>query len=382
MAQQTSLVSAVAAGAKDVAAVAERFTAEGESRRRLHPEVVRAVLREGFARHFVPVECGGAAATFAKLTPAVATVGEACAAAAWCASLAANLARMAGYLPAEGYREVWADGPDALVVGSLAPVGRARPVPGGWELSGQWPYISAVDFSDWALLCAMVPGSGDRPRAKCFAVPRAAYSVLDTWNSVGMRATGSNHLVVDAVFVPEARTFDRADLLAGRPVDSAAACHTVPLEAANGLSFTAPVLGAARGALAAWSGHVGGKVRANASRPNAPGPGRTWYALALARSSAEIDAAGLLVDRVAAVADLGAAGTAHTTTRNLRDCAVAVDTLVGAVDRLYRTAGTTGQAAGGVLERSWRDVNSASSHVALQFEPAALAYAGQRLWES
>ncbi|MFC4031634.1 acyl-CoA dehydrogenase family protein [Streptomyces polygonati] len=382
MLEQAPAGTGVAAAAKDVAAVAERFAAEGDSRRRLHPEVAEALLRGGFARHFVPTDSGGEAAGFQELTGAVATIGEVCAATAWCASLAANLARMAAFLPAEGYREIWAGGPDVLVVGSLAPVGRAQPEAGGWRLTGQWPYISAVDFSDWALVCAMVPTGGGRPEAKCFAVPRSAYSVVETWNSVGMRATGSNHLVVDDVFVPAARTFDRADLLAGRPVDATAACHTVPLEAANGLSFAAPVLGAARGALAAWSEHIGAKVRAAASRPNAPGPSRNWYALALARSSGEIDAAQLLVQRVAEVADLGAAGTPMTTTRNLRDCAFAVETLVTAVNRLYQTAGTTGQASAGPLERVWRDVNSASSHVALQFEPAANAYAGRRLWAS
>ncbi|MDX6355424.1 MAG: hypothetical protein QOF98_2327 [Streptomyces sp.] len=382
MLEQSPARTGVSAAAKDVAAVAERFAAEGESARRLHPEVVEALIGGGFARHFVPTECGGAAATFQELTGAVATIGEACTASAWCASLAANLARMAAFLPAAGYREIWADGPDVLVVGSLAPVGRAQPVPGGWQLSGQWPYISAVDFSDWALVCAMVPAEGERPVAKCFAVPRSAYTVVDTWNSVGMRATGSNHLVAEDVFVPAARSFDRADLLAGRPVDATADCHTVPLEAANGLSFAAPALGAARGALSAWSGHIGGKLRAAGSRPNAPGPSRTWYALAAARSSGEIDAAQLLIERVATVADLGAAGTSLTTTRNLRDCAFAVDTLVTAVNRLYQTVGTTGQSSAGSLERIWRDVNAASSHVALQFEPAANAYAGPRLWET
>ncbi|MFC7511692.1 acyl-CoA dehydrogenase family protein [Streptomyces thermocarboxydus] len=160
----------VAEHAHRVAEVAARHAHEAEDRRRPHPEVVEALLSAGFARHFVPAEHGGRVGTFAELTRAVTTVGAACTATAWCASLAANLARMAAYLPAEGRAEVWANGPDALVVGSLSPFGNAERVDGGYRLSGRWPYISGVDFSSWALLCGTVPGSGG-PVPTVFAVP-------------------------------------------------------------------------------------------------------------------------------------------------------------------------------------------------------------------
>lgn len=123
---------------------------------------------------------------------------------------------MAAYLPAEGRAEVWANGPDALVVGSLSPFGNAERVDGGYRLSGRWPYISGVDFSSWALLCGTVPGSGG-PVPTVFAVPRSAYSVVDTWDSVGMRGTGSNTVAVDGALVPASRTFLRAGLLAAAP---------------------------------------------------------------------------------------------------------------------------------------------------------------------
>jgi two-component flavin-dependent monooxygenase/oxygenase LndZ5 len=372
--EETLAQTGMSTAAEQVAALAARHAAGAETDRRLHPEVVEALVAAGFARHFVPAGHGGAAATFAELMPAVTTVGRACASTAWCASLAANVARMAAFLPAEGQQEIWADGPDALVVGGLVPIGRPEPVDGGWRLSGQWPYMSLVERSDWALLCGMVPTSGE-PLAKIFALPRRDYEFLDTWFNVGMRATGSNTLVVDDVFVPAARTFDRDSLFAGRAVGTTAPCHAVPLHAVNGLSLAVPALGAARGAQDSWSAYIAEKVRRVSPAPGGPGLSRISFDMALARSAGELDAVQLLLERASAVADQGATITRLATQQNLRDAALAADMVVTAVDRLFRAAGTTGQAAANPIQRFWRDVSSIATHVALQFEPAAHAYA-------
>ncbi|WP_306330383.1 hypothetical protein [Streptomyces venezuelae] len=63
------------------------------------------------------------------------------------------------------------------------------------------------------------------------------------------------------------------------------------------------------------------------------------------------------------------------TALNQRDAAVAVDLLVGAVERLMRAGGARGLIAGGGLERAWRDVHAIAAHAALQPAPAAAAYA-------
>jgi alkylation response protein AidB-like acyl-CoA dehydrogenase len=367
--------------AADVAAIAARCAAESEARRELDPDVARALVAAGFARHFVPTGAGGGAGRFTELAEATLTVGEACPAAAWCGSLIASMARMAGaFLPAAGRAALWADGPDTVIVGSVSPFGTARTVPGGWRVSGRWPYISAVGFSDWALVCAVV----DDGQPKLFAVPRASYDVEDTWFSVGMAATGSNTVVVEDVLVPEGLAFDRADLFAGRTVedgDTDAPCYRAPLQAVNGLSFVTPALGAARGALDAFAGYLATKIRTAPVLPGVAGVqgSRATYEMTYARSAGEIDAAHLLLDRATALADQGAAITAEETARNLRDCSLLMDLLVTAVDRVFRTGGTSGQSTTNPLQRYWRDVTSISTHVAIQFEPAARLYAAEHL---
>lgn len=370
----------LSSAAREVAVVAEQRAAETERARRLDPEVVDALRAAGFARHFVPKACGGTASTFVELTRAVSTVGEGCTATAWCASLIAHLARMAAHLPAEGYGEIWAEGPDALVVGSLTPLGRAEPVAGGWRLSGQWGFISGVDFSDWALVGAMVL-AGDQEEARIFAIPRAAYRIEQTWFNVGMAGTGSNTLIVEDVFVPAVRAMSRDDLFAGRAADSTAACHAVPMQATT-LMFAAPALGGAQGALKSWSAYITQKMRNAAARPAMALPGmpllnRAPHDLTLARCAGEIDAAQLLLERAAITADNSSAITPLETMRNWRDCAIATEMMVTVVNRLFRAIGTTGQTLANPVQRFWRDVNSLAGHMGLQFETAASAYSGE-----
>ncbi|MEU0372627.1 acyl-CoA dehydrogenase family protein [Streptomyces sp. NPDC006283] len=373
--------SGIAQAAHAVALLAAERAERAEEQRRADPQVLRAVIEAGFARHFVPAAHGGAAGTFAELGAAVATLGAHCPATAWSASIVASLARMAAYLPEAGRKEVWREGPDPVIVGSVSPVGRAHAVDGGWQVDGTWPYVSVVDHSDWALVMAPAAAGEGRPRPRLFALPRSAYRTEATWSDVGMRATGSNTLIVADVFVPDELSFAAQDLLTGQAPQGLDGCHAVPLPAVNGLFFALPMLGAAKGALRLWSAHAAPKLRSASYTPG-PGPGRGFYEETLARCSGRLDAARLLLERVADVADRDAAPTPLETVRAQRDCALAAEMLVDVVDRLFRASGTSGHSTTGPLQRMWRDVNSAAGHVVLQFGPAAAAYAGRAAGES
>ncbi|MFJ5305821.1 acyl-CoA dehydrogenase family protein [Streptomyces sp. NPDC088350] len=379
--------STIVTRAPMVAEIAARYAAEAETARRLSPQVVEGVRDAGFARHFVPSAHGGEAGGFTELTSAVGLVGEGCTSAAWAASLAAYGGRNAAFLPEEAQAEIWADGPDVLLASALVPSGRAEPVAGGWRLGGEWKYISGVHFADWALACAPVPAEHPeasvkpdarpdrrpdaRPEVRFFAVPKADFAIVDSWFTVGMRGTGSDTLLLSDVFVPEHRTLRRTSVHAGWAPASGTDCHIVPMHAVNALPFAAPLVGAARGALRAWIARTGSRVD---RRGQAVGE-KPSTQIALARSAAEVDAAELLVLRMAAVAD----GTecppeGEAAVRGARDLSLAVELLVSAVDRVFRAGGTSGQSSSDPVQRFWRDVNSAASHVALSFETTGAAY--------
>lgn len=263
---------------------------------------------------------------------------------------------MGAFLPEQGQAELWADGPDAFVAGALIPSGRAEPADGGWRLTGEWPFTSGINHADWALVAAPVP-HGDTFTPYFLAVSRGQFTIRDTWHSIGMRGTGSNTLVLDDVYVPAHRAFDRDAMLLGRPIGSTARCHTVPLRALSGILFATPALGGARGAMRAWIAGTGGRIGADI----------------VADVAGRIEMAALLLQRVADSCDAGGVSR-DDTVRNPYHCAIATDILVTATERMFRAAGSRGQLTTSPLQRFWRDLHCLASHTALRPEPTGVAY--------
>ncbi|MFI5807691.1 acyl-CoA dehydrogenase family protein [Streptomyces sp. NPDC051561] len=379
--------------ARKAAETAGRLAAEADRSGRLADEVVDAVRAAGFARHFLDQERGGDQGSFEDLTRAVLLVGRSCAATAWSASLAAYSVRLACHLPSEGQRTVFAEGPDVLIATGLVPSGRAVRTDGGWRLTGSWGYVSGVGFADWVLLCAVqapeqgkapeqtkapeqgkapaqgqTPGksAGGPPALRFFALPRAACAVRETWDNVGMRATGSHTVEVADAFVPESLSFGRGALLSGDNPHATAASHRVPFQAVAGITFVAPVVGAALGALDAVAATTVGRRRT----PTAE--------VRLARASGLLEAARLLVRENARTVDAGRLDP-ETLAHIERNAVTAAELSADAVGQLVRLGGTSALAADHPAQRFWRDVVSATSHVVLQFETSAAGHLAEVL---
>lgn len=353
------VVSEICAGAETVRAVAAQHAADHETTRALHPEVIEALRTAGFSRHFVSHWFGGAEGSFTDLTQAVMTVGRGCASTAWCASLAALSSRFATHLPRAGQHLIWGADPDALVVAGLPPTGRATRVPGGYRLTGRWGYVSGVDLADWVLLCGVVH-DGDAVGTRFFALPRAKVTVHPTWDSIGMRATSSHAVSVADEFVAADLTFDRAEMMTGRNSSSSDVdTHNVPFQAVGGLTFVAPVVGAALGAVDTFATMSAGRDLSLTT------------AVAFVRASGHIDAARALVEQNAAVLD-ERRFTPELMARNERNAAVAAELVADAVGDLLKPLGTYGFGESSALQRTWRDVSAAGSHVALRYETATV----------
>ncbi|MFE2509273.1 acyl-CoA dehydrogenase family protein [Streptomyces naganishii] len=345
------------------ARTAARHAAEADRVRRLDPDVVGELTRAGCSRHFVPAEHGGTEGTFTSLVDAAAHVGEGCASAAWVGTLFAAHGRIASYLPGRARRELWDATPDTRIAAGIAPPRLdATEVPGGRRLTGEWPNVSGADFADWVLLAARAGGGGGGEAVPTlFLVPIADCAVLDTWHPAGMRGTGSSTVGVEDVFVPGHRAVPRDRLLLPRE-PGAARCHSVPYPFVAALMFAAPVLGAARGALADW-------VRT----PRASTPALDAV---LARSSAELRAAELLLRGAAGRADT-APVEPLTVAETVRDVVAAVELCGTAVDRLAHADGCPCPSGSteGPVRRRLRDIRTASTHAMLRFEPSARSYA-------
>jgi indole-3-acetate monooxygenase len=106
--------------------------------------------------------------------------------------------------------QIYQDGKDHIMAGSGQPVGTAERVPGGWRVTGTWPFASGCQNAEWiGGTCVMMEGgspidASDAPGPmirSCF-MPAEHWEVRDTWHTFGLRGTGSHHVALTDVFVP------------------------------------------------------------------------------------------------------------------------------------------------------------------------------------
>ena len=168
-------------------------------------DVVTAMADAGLFRLCVPASLGGAETDPLTTIDAIEAIAAADGAAGWVLMIGVETTGLgSAWLRRSTAEEVVGAHPDVVICGALNPVGRARPVEGGYVVNGQWPFASGCQRADWFWCQSYVEG-GERGEAVETLVPRDDYDVLLTWNAPGLRGSGSHDVVVRDVFVPDAR---------------------------------------------------------------------------------------------------------------------------------------------------------------------------------
>jgi alkylation response protein AidB-like acyl-CoA dehydrogenase len=86
----------------------------------------------------------------------------------------------------------------------LAGSGTAEPVEGGFRVSGHKRFASGAPAGDLLMTTAVLAdGAGSTVLHFPVAFRGEGVRIIETWRTLGMRATGSHDVVIDRVFVPE-----------------------------------------------------------------------------------------------------------------------------------------------------------------------------------
>jgi alkylation response protein AidB-like acyl-CoA dehydrogenase len=285
----------------------------------------------------------------------------------WNFAIGGGSALMAGFLPRETRREIFAS-PAACIAGGLAPTGRALIVDGGYRVSGRWAWASGIHQSTWVMCGAMLQ-EGDPPAPvkrglpmRQMVLPREQVRVLDTWHVGGMRGTGSTDYEIHDVFVPQERSFF---MFFSERFDDAPVFRLPPTF--FGVALAGVALGIARGAIEAF--------------------------VELALEKRPIMSTSPLSERVSAQHDLARAEAMVESSRDYLEAALArmwetvlrgdevdlaqralvrraqthaAENAAQAVALLHRAAGGSSLYERCPLERAFRDVNATLGHVTLQ----------------
>jgi 3-hydroxy-9,10-secoandrosta-1,3,5(10)-triene-9,17-dione monooxygenase len=192
-----------------IPALRERAAAQALNRRAL-PETIAEMKNAGFFRILQPKRWGGyelSPRVFADVQMALA---EGDPATSWVFGILAIHNYHMGFMDDRVAEEVWgAD--DATLVGSpYAPGGVAKTVEGGFRFSGRWKFSSGSEYCQWTFLGGLVdPQASDKSFLeqdfRAFLLPRQDYEIVDTWDVIGLKGTGSQDIVVKDAFVPEYR---------------------------------------------------------------------------------------------------------------------------------------------------------------------------------
>jgi alkylation response protein AidB-like acyl-CoA dehydrogenase len=98
------------------------------------------------------------------------------------------------------------------LIGERPLAARARRVAGGWRISGRKMFASMLEAADYCMVMAY-PDEATTPHAGIILlVPRdaAGRRVDPNWDTLGMRATRSDALILDDCFVPDSGVMFRA----------------------------------------------------------------------------------------------------------------------------------------------------------------------------
>ena len=357
----------VGRAAKLAPGFAER-AARTEIDRRIPAESVADLAAAELPAALVPRRFGGHQLDLTTWLDATVEIGRGCAATAWCASLAMHYGLLVGMFPEPAQRVVWAGGPGTLLAAALFQrEGAVTAEPDGYRVRGEFPYASGVGHAEWVIVGAAVRAGDGPPDMRLLLIPPGRFGYRDDWHTVGMRGTGSNTIVVDDVFVPTAHTLAfRAKVRGTTPGgDLHGGMYRLPWSSYSGLTFLAPLLGAARGALDAFTTQAVARRTAD----------RHHIQVGVAEADAELDAAELLMRRVIADGAGDERPDERAQRRAARDWCYSGRLITDAVERLYRLAGTSAQVESNPIQRAWRDVHAGASHISLDLNTAGVNHA-------
>ena len=334
---------------------------EIEAARRLPDDVAASLRKTGIFRQWLPRELGGNEAEPGTVIDDIQALSAADGSVGWCAAIGLGSNLIGGYLPEHGAREVYATGHE-VAAGSLMPAGTAtRNAGGDLIVDGRWPFASGAHHSDWLVGAVIIPGS--RPaEVRLVVMPRTDVELLDTWQVLGLKGTGSTDFEAHGLVVPERHSALLTDL---HPWP-AGPMWRIPLHSLLLPVMAAVPLGIARAALVELSRLAVAKTPSHGSRTLAE---RDSTRSAVAIATATVDsAAGYLTSTMTALLAASRAGRVPTPMQRAAARLAAVHAAQGAaavVETAYRTAGSSAMRLTSPLQRHLRDVNTATQHYAL-----------------
>lgn len=378
--------------AQRITDMADQLAARAEEAEELGrvPDASAKLLREsGIMRMLQPQDYGGFEAHPCDFVEAVmAAAASGCAATGWVAGVLGLHPWEVAVMDRRAQEEVWADDPDAWIGSPYVAQGRAKRVDGGYILDGRWNFSSGVDHTTWIHLGGLIEddeGNVTPGTDVHFLLPRTDYEPVEgSWDTAGLRGTGSKDVVVRHAFVPEYRVLHFHTVVDGSAARSVGredvSLYKMPWFTLFGNAVSASVVGIAESVLVATLAYQRSRVNVFGTEITAD----PYVLPGIAEAASEIAASRLQilanVKDVFDTIDAGGEPTMHQRAQARRDQIRASWRAAQAADQLFAACGGNALRRERPVQRLWRDVHAGVNHAVNipgpSYQTAALSLMG------
>jgi 3-hydroxy-9,10-secoandrosta-1,3,5(10)-triene-9,17-dione monooxygenase len=192
--------------AREMVPVLRERQAECEALGRIPRATNDEFVAAGFYRILQPRRFGGYEFDLATFARVMIEVSRGCPSSGWVLALTAGHAIMlSAFFSEEAQVDVYGVDGEFRGPSRTPPRVIAQPVNGGFVLNGKWDYVSGCDIATH-IIGGISIGDGPQAEARVGIVDRTDFSIVDDWDTIGMRGTGSRTVVIRDAFIPSYRT--------------------------------------------------------------------------------------------------------------------------------------------------------------------------------
>jgi alkylation response protein AidB-like acyl-CoA dehydrogenase len=363
----------VAVHAADIVAELRQTDDESEHLRRVSDRAVALLHESGLTRLMTPATYGGDQRSVRALVEAERIVAHGSPSASWVLMVCQAHTFIAGRLPRAGQDEVFGSDPGMLIPGVPSRQGTCHKVDGGYVLNGRWSFASGADHGDWLMVGSrgVRNEAGERCPGMLVVLPRSDVVIDDTWFTLGMRGTGSKDIVLEGTFVPAHRAVDMANAWLGTVEGVDVPLYRLPVGGTLSTMLLGSIVGMAERGLDLYIEQA--RTRRDAytgeAKVNSVGIQRR-----VAEAKAEIAHAWTLAMQNCDLLDEAMHQPPPMPVPDRAqvrwNAAYAAELCRRAAERLFAGAGASAAYDVNVLQRAYRDLNTATHHATVDFDTA------------
>jgi 3-hydroxy-9,10-secoandrosta-1,3,5(10)-triene-9,17-dione monooxygenase len=363
-------------------------------------DVNEKLIAAGFYRTVQPRRFGGYEFDVPTFYRVMMELSRGCVETGWVVALTSGHPLLFANFPEAAQRETFGNTGEFRAPAAFGPMGTATPVDGGYVVNAAPDSASGIDGSTHFIGMAAVKSEDGAPGGMIqFILPRGQYEIVDNWQVMGMRGTGSKRVAIKDVFVPEhltmagagtgVRSAEPAARVAGRLYDN-------PMYMGRIGNFligesTSVAVGGARAALDIYEDVLRNKRSAFAGPAGQTLSQNPEYQMHYGKALALVSTAEAAFIRAGEefmeyAREEAAGGAPFDVERDQRLTIIENKCIAmawEAVDLIYKTAGTSASAKQGtMLGRLFRNMAVLNTHPALQLDRSSLAAAKTQLGDS